>query len=1149
MSHLVKLFFVLLTTIVICDSSKAALTTDEFDDFAHLSMGADVFPYDWWIRLKSNRLKTLTGEYLPIQTDLEKRTSAILDPNPNSKYISGVVGLSATWSGHGAMNPEALRSDPEMELTKLVQKAPVRYVTEDEIRVPSIRMMGTTCSACHTYNLKTPSGDMIIPGSPANLSLEWLLGDMIESTFSLFVNVGDQLTDFLVSFGYERSEAAKLANEFKKETIRNTEAATKRAFVAKALHLRKRIPGYKLIVEESNIADRLKSLLRLTLHMEKDAPLGNELNKRMEFIAKLAVGTPKKTFQDGQWIKFHGVNSGYGRVDAFIGAFNNVLRNPNERINIISPIGFPPLWGIQNKYLLHYTGNTNSVTYRNIGLAVAAGSLFLNDETNEATVKIENLFKIENILYKMDIPNWRKTFKDMTLSEFKIDEVKTLRGKEIFRNNCAGCHSPEKTITFDSKNNKFINPLYQHRLGNQNKIGTDPNLAVQIVKPISPLTDQKSYPAKIYSNRIRDVAEAYFKKYNISKEEQERLMFTKYRGEQFFKDVKIEKPDSSYLARDLSGVWSTAPFLHNDSVPTLWDLLLKPQDRPKKFVVKSRSFDPVTVGLKDYREGIENCEPRELKKKKADIHLCLDTTAEGNSNAGHDFGTNLTDSEKFDLIEYLKVIPSYASTRTPADDGSEEKRMATPFLDELDQLKLGKLPIIGDMLEQKDYFKHRLLAFKKWLSDKPDQKLEGLRSLKPVDEMFAELREFRPVALLSKLPVFHFNDNNDGLVLVSRYEDVVDVMNNPAVFSVRHVGYKLDPLGGHMLGTDLTPFNEIEKPWLRKLITAADYPYIQNLIKKLVKESFDKIEKEQVGSATFKMNAVDDLGKRVPSLLFQQYFGFSSASLDQLYDWSHWIQYDTFGNQINLPWVRGKAVKKEKDLLKLMLVHIDKVEQELLRNGSKENYTVLEKMLLSDEYKKGVTTRDGKFFRITKERIAINMIGLVGASIDTIQIALMRIINFFQENPDLKQLAIKVAMSDDLETMQKFVLEALRLKPPGPVLIRYAEQDAVIGHGEFATHIPQGTSILVGIRSAMRDPSHVKNPEEFNIDRPEDNYFSFGYGYHKCAGDRLGQVELAYMMMEILKKDIKSFTDQDSKKAVFPEKRILEYTNIQTKNE
>jgi len=122
-----------------------------------------------------------------------------------------------------------------------------------------------------------------------------------------------------------------------------------------------------------------------------------------------------------------------------------------------------------------------------------------------------------------------------------------------------------------------------------------------------------------------------------------------------------------YKARPLEGVWATAPYLHNGSVPTLYQMLLPPDKRDRKFFVGRREYDPVQVGFVRTPE------------KEDDNGFWLDTTENGNSNAGHAFvadavawkkhrenpdanplpdgviGAELTDDERKDIVEYLKI--------------------------------------------------------------------------------------------------------------------------------------------------------------------------------------------------------------------------------------------------------------------------------------------------------------------------------------------------------------------------------------------------------------------------------------------------------------------------------------------------------------
>jgi len=101
---------------------------------------------------------------------------------------------------------------------------------------------------------------------------------------------------------------------------------------------------------------------------------------------------------------------------------------------------------------------------------------------------------------------------------------------------------------------------------------------------------------------------------------------------------------NSYKARPLNGIWATGPFLHNGSVPTLTELLKKDTDRVKEFYVGSWTLDTANVGIVDVAEegGVK--------------HFLFKTTLKGNSNAGHNYGTDLTPDQKKQLIEYLKTL-------------------------------------------------------------------------------------------------------------------------------------------------------------------------------------------------------------------------------------------------------------------------------------------------------------------------------------------------------------------------------------------------------------------------------------------------------------------------------------------------------------
>jgi len=116
-----------------------------------------------------------------------------------------------------------------------------------------------------------------------------------------------------------------------------------------------------------------------------------------------------------------------------------------------------------------------------------------------------------------------------------------------------------------------------------------------------------------------------------------------------------------YRAPPLDGIWVTAPYLHNGSVPNMYQLLLPDYERDEVlqhsnvenipvFFVGSTEYDSINMGFK-WNEPLENYDSSSL----------LDTRLPGNSNSGHSgkpYGTDLTDVERYQLIEYLKIHKS-----------------------------------------------------------------------------------------------------------------------------------------------------------------------------------------------------------------------------------------------------------------------------------------------------------------------------------------------------------------------------------------------------------------------------------------------------------------------------------------------------------
>jgi hypothetical protein len=105
------------------------------------------------------------------------------------------------------------------------------------------------------------------------------------------------------------------------------------------------------------------------------------------------------------------------------------------------------------------------------------------------------------------------------------------------------------------------------------------------------------------------------------------------------------KKTNGYTNSLLDGIWLRSPYLHNGSVPTLRDLLNKPEERPQAFYRGYDVFDQENVGYVS-----------SVAEENGKHFFRYDTQNVGNSNTGHLYGTDLNPEDKEALLEYLKTL-------------------------------------------------------------------------------------------------------------------------------------------------------------------------------------------------------------------------------------------------------------------------------------------------------------------------------------------------------------------------------------------------------------------------------------------------------------------------------------------------------------
>ena len=190
---------------------------------------------------------------------------------------------------------------------------------------------------------------------------------------------------------------------------------------------------------------------------------------------------------------------------------------------------------------------------------------------------------------------------------FPIDTARAARGAEIFKSSCVRCHG---TYGPDGKYPNKIVPL--------DVIGTDPARSVG-------LSD---------------------------------LLVAHYNKTWFGAVSPVDTKRVGYQAPPLDGIWATAPYLHNGSVPNL-HALLESSTRPARFTrppsTDFEHYDQAHVGWK-FKEVSADELASTARRSPFQAKFIVDTARFGMNKGGHTFGDELSEEERMDVIEYLKTL-------------------------------------------------------------------------------------------------------------------------------------------------------------------------------------------------------------------------------------------------------------------------------------------------------------------------------------------------------------------------------------------------------------------------------------------------------------------------------------------------------------
>jgi len=645
--------------------------------FYQASQGSNLLPYDFFLFLK--------------QTGQEELFRS--DQNINSyRYLPQVKTLS---------NPDALPVGMSKDIYQ--KKA----------------YLGFTCAACHTsqINVKKPDSEsefmgIRIDGGPATGDLESFLDDMASALESIIPEEQNE-SDRYLSFVDEviNHEQATGYYKDKKQILNDLKTYANRI----RSYVRINDPVWKEGDGKTHYGfSRLDAFGRIYNRVLQYLADFRTLNRAFSESyppqviekAKIEISEIKNDEdQTNLFLRYLGAIEPYVSEENREEYFNTLRSKLFNGAD--APVSIPYLWDIPYHDYVQWTGLVSNAGVgplgRNVGQVIGVfGNLDWQKKKGwsintaiggqgfgpyyvdfKSSINKRNLRRVENHLKKLSSPDWPEDL----LGDLEGSMIK--KGKPIFDQYCASCHhhleNPKSTSRKIVVSLSKIDSVQTDRVLAENTVNYtgnsglikdryvaagDGKLVIQSKSPVASLV--KFSTQNVVTdwdpdvNPIKRVAEWA---YDLVKTIADNKIKPSLRRGNYEPATTANPllPLKSYKARPLNGIWATAPYLHNGSVPNLYELLLakKRSDDPEvdqfgdlieyrsnTFIVGSRELDQVKVGFKD----------------KGYSGFVFDTSLPGNSNQGHEYSAGrtpqpdgtilpaLTKSERQYLLEYLKSI-------------------------------------------------------------------------------------------------------------------------------------------------------------------------------------------------------------------------------------------------------------------------------------------------------------------------------------------------------------------------------------------------------------------------------------------------------------------------------------------------------------
>jgi len=334
---------------------------------------------------------------------------------------------------------------------------------------------------------------------------------------------------------------------------------------------------------------------------------------------------------------------GHGRLDAFGQIFNAVaveaLQMPENKRAPDAPTSFPVLWDASHLDVVQWNASAPNMEpgplAQNATTALAVYGrvdVLGHGRTYPSSIRIDNLGFIQRKFYKLTSPRWPEDIAGV------LNTPLMAKGEKLYRQHCIQCHGLVNSQDATRKLSAVVVPA--------NEVGTDVRMVNNFTEGTVKTGELEGKHSVLWFGKKFD-AEATRLDIVMHITAGALLYHPWDSLRALVKEFAVNKAsnlDSAvhyYKARPLNGIWASAPYLHNGSVPTVYDLLLPAAQRPVYFYVGNRELDTVKIG-----------------NQTAEIEgsSVFDTRFAGNANNGHEYGVQLTEAERMALLEYIKSL-------------------------------------------------------------------------------------------------------------------------------------------------------------------------------------------------------------------------------------------------------------------------------------------------------------------------------------------------------------------------------------------------------------------------------------------------------------------------------------------------------------